>query len=138
MIRKKPYVVDLPEASLHNTAFRQVLFRGDKLELTLMTLRPGESIGLEVHPTADQLIRVEHGTALFRVDGLPRLKTRQGAVVIVPRGRKHNVTNASSVYALRLSTVYAPPQHEEGRVDARKPEGPPPVTPGGRVRRDRR
>jgi len=43
-------------------------------------------------------------------------------VVAVPAGTHHNVIDTSKAAALRLSTLYSPPNHPEGTVHKTKAE----------------
>jgi hypothetical protein len=54
-----PWVVNIEEITLENTSFRSARWTGQLLQMTLMSLKPGEEIGLELHPDVDQFIRIE-------------------------------------------------------------------------------
>ena len=43
------YVTNIERDTLENDDYRRVLFTGKNTQLVLMTLRPGEEIGLETH-----------------------------------------------------------------------------------------
>ena len=92
-----------------------MLFTGPHTQLVLMTLRPGEDIGLETHGGHDQFIRVESGTGYVDLDG-ERHELRDGSAVVIPSGTRHNVVNSSERDALRLYTLYSPPEHADGTV----------------------
>ena len=62
-----PFVINIVEATRENTNFRLALWTGDYLQLTLMSLKVGEEIGLEMHPDVDQFIRVEEGRGLVEM-----------------------------------------------------------------------
>jgi hypothetical protein len=51
---KEPFVVNINKATKQNRTFRTALWTGEHLQVTLMSIRVGEDIGLEVHPNVDQ------------------------------------------------------------------------------------
>jgi mannose-6-phosphate isomerase-like protein (cupin superfamily) len=117
---------DIEAITLGNSTFRTVLFTGSNLQLTVMSLEPGEEIGLEMHDHRDQFIRVEGGSATVRL-GPSQDKieeTHQLAddwAVIVPGGTWHNVINIGDT-PLRLYSLYAPPEHADGVIHHTKAE----------------
>jgi len=113
------YTANLETTTHDNDDFRHVLYTGEHAQLVAMTLRPGESIGLETHPTIDQFIRVEAGMAEATLDGEEH-RLGDGDVVVVPAGVEHDVTNVSDDMELRLSTIYSPPAHPDGTVEHTK------------------
>lgn len=116
----KGFVGDIEKLADDNSNFRRVLYTGKNLQLVLMTLKPGEEIGEEVHPGTDQFFRIEEGKGEVRINGEPT-KINDGDVVLVPAGVRHNVVNTGGE-PLRLYTLYAPPQHRDGTVQATKAE----------------
>ena len=115
------YSVDIEKATLQNEFFRQVLFTGKHMQLVLMTLKPGEDIGKEVHGHVDQFIRVEAGTGEALMDG-KTTALRDGMSIVIPAGAEHNVTNTSSSEPLRLYTLYSPPNHPDGTIHKTREE----------------
>ena len=109
------YCVDLAAESLANPDFRRVLYTAAHLQVVVMTLQGGDDIGLETHPTVDQVIRVEAGTGEALVGG-ERHALPEGSAVVVPAGVAHNIRNTSATEPLRLSTLYAPPNHPAGTI----------------------
>lgn len=91
------------------------MYTGKHSQLVLMTLRPGEEIGAETHKTVDQFFRIETGNGVVVIDG-KRHPVKDGSGIIVPAGAKHNVINTSKKSALRLYTIYSPPEHQDGVV----------------------
>lgn len=114
------YVTDIEKLTLENTDFRRVLYTGRYLQLVLMTLRPGEEIGEEVHEDRDQFFRVERGQGAVLIDG-ERSEIADDDVVIVPAGARHNVINTGGG-PLHLYTLYGPPEHRDGTVHGTKAE----------------
>ena len=120
------WVGDIEAITLGNSTFRTVLFTGTNLQLTVMSLGPGEEIGLEMHDHRDQFIRVEDGTATVtlgpRQDKIDETHQLAGDwAVIVPGGTWHNVINTGET-PLRLYSLYAPPEHADGVIHHTKAE----------------
>jgi len=113
------YVTNIEEETMKNAKFRRVLFTGPRAQLVVMTLAPGEEIGLETHVDVDQFIRVEagHGTALL--DGKEH-PVEDGTAVVIPAGTRHNIINSSRSEPLKLYTIYSPPEHPDGTVHETK------------------
>ena len=119
-----PFVVDIAKATLANDNFRTVLWTGKHLQLTVMSILPGEDIGLEVHPHTDQFLRIEGGQGLCQMGKTPcSLKFVQpvfeDSAIFVPAGRWHNITNTGNT-PLKLYSIYAPPNHAHGAVHPTK------------------
>jgi len=114
----KGYVDNIEKAALENSNFRTVLYTAKNSQLVLMSLKPGEEIGEEVHHL-DQFIRVEKGMGRAILDGVERA-IEDGTAIVIPAGTKHNVINMSSDLELKLYTIYSPPEHTDGIVHATK------------------
>ncbi len=111
----KGYVTNIERDTRANEDFRRVLFTGPNMQLVLMTLQPGDDIGLETHDEHDQFIRVEAGTGVARLNGEEH-HLEDGSIVVIPAGVEHNVVNNSSDEPLRLYTLYSPAEHADGTV----------------------
>ena len=116
----KGFVENIGQLTTANMHFRRVVYTGKHLQLVLMTLKPGEEIGAEVHEGHDQFFRVEAGNGEVVIDGSRRPIADDDAI-IVPAGARHNVVNTGSA-PLQLYTLYAPPEHRDGVVHATKAE----------------
>ena len=116
----KGYHTNIEDATEKNTNYRQVLYTGKHLQLVLMSLKPGEEIGMEVHPDNDQFFRFEEGEGKVVIDSNEYL-VKDGDAVVVPAGAQHNVINTGSG-PLKLYTIYAPPHHRYDVVRATKAE----------------
>ena len=116
----KGFVGNIEEMTEHNSYFRRVLYTGKELQLVLMSLKPGEEIGEEVHADHDQFFRVEKGEGEISIDGRVARLAREYAA-IVPAGAKHNVRNTGTK-PLRLYTIYGPPEHDDGVVHVTRGE----------------
>ena len=110
----KGFVDNIESLTVGNSDFRRVVYTGKQMQLVLMTLRPGEEIGDEVHPDRDQFFRVEQGEGEVLIDGT-RSKIESETAIVVPSGARHNVKNTGSG-PLKLYTIYAPPEHVDGVV----------------------
>lgn len=115
------YVGPIEELTEKNENFRQVLFTGSHAQLVVMSLLPGEEIGMEVHAQVDQFFRIEEGEAKFVINGEEHL-VKDGDVIIVPAGAEHNVINLSGSEKLKLYTLYSPPNHPDGTIHKDKAE----------------
>ncbi len=116
----KGYVVQLEEATRNNGNFRQVLFTATHSQLVLMSLKPGEEIGEEVHDL-DQFIRFEAGEGSVILDGKTH-SVSDGFAVVIPAGTRHNVVNRSKTANLKLYSLYSPPEHKDGIIHRTKKE----------------
>ena len=112
-----PQIIDIKHAAKDSDAFRSVVFTAERTQLVTMSLEPGEDIGLESHP-ADQLLFVVKGEGTALVNGETELLAKD-AVLCVPAGIEHNVTNTGDE-PMKLFTVYAPPQHAPGTIHRTK------------------
>ncbi len=119
-----PHVMNVNEAAKQNGSFRAAAWTGCYLQMTLMCIPISGEVGVEVHPDTDQYIRVEAGQGLVMMGACrERLHTRQcmdeNVAVFVPAGTWHNIVNTGDC-PLKLSSVYAPPQHPHGTVHMTK------------------
>jgi mannose-6-phosphate isomerase-like protein (cupin superfamily) len=112
----KGYCDNIEMRTVENEDFRRVLYTGHNLQLVLMTLQAGEEIGEEVHEDRDQFFRFEEGSGVVKIDGVDN-NVEADSAVIVPAGARHNVINRGPG-PLRLYTIYAPPEHVDGLVEA--------------------
>lgn len=111
---------DIEKLTTGNSDFRRVLYTGKDMQLVLMTLQPGEEIGSEVHEDRDQFFRFEEGNGKVDIDE-NTYDVIDGSGIIVPQGSRHNVRNTGDG-PLKLYTLYAPPEHRDGVVQATKAE----------------
>lgn len=109
-----PFKGDIEELTHKNTNFRQVIFTGSHSQLVLMSLAPGEEIGLEVHNHVDQFFRFEEGEGKVIIDE-EQYQVKNGDAVVVPASSQHNVINTGKE-ELKLYTIYSPPQHPDGTI----------------------
>lgn len=113
------YVVNIEKASEENNNFRKVLYTAKNSQLVVMSLKPGEDIGEEIH-NLDQFIRVEMGQGKAVLNGTESLIS-DGFAVVIPAGTKHNIINGPDS-AMKLYTIYSPPNHRDDVVHQTKEE----------------
>ena len=114
------YIGNIEKETLENENFRKVLNTTKLSQLVVMSVAPGEDIGMEVHEGHDQFIRIEQGRAEVILDGEKTLVEDDFAIVI-PAGTEHNVVNVGDV-DLKLYTIYTPPEHPDGTIHKDKAE----------------
>jgi mannose-6-phosphate isomerase-like protein (cupin superfamily) len=112
------FVINMEKATLENDNFRKVLNTASNSQLVVMSLLPGEEIGMEVHDL-DQFIRFEAGRGKVILDGKEHDVEDDWAVVI-PAGVTHNVINTSDSEKMKLYSIYSPPEHPDGTVHPTK------------------
>ncbi|HCM68724.1 MAG: cupin [Candidatus Kerfeldbacteria bacterium RIFCSPLOWO2_01_FULL_48_11] len=115
----KGFIQNIERMTLENDNFRKVLYTAKYSQLVLMSLKPGEEIGTEVHLDNDQFFRFEKGKGKVIIDGTESL-VKDGVAVIIPAGAEHNVINTSSAESLKIYTVYSPAHHRDGVVHGTK------------------
>ncbi len=119
-----PFVININEATKQNSTFRTALWTGKHLQLTLMSINVGKDIGLEIHPTLDQFLRIEEGKGLAQMgkskDRLDfQARVYDDFAFVIPAGTWHNLINTGNT-PLKLYSIYAPPQHPYGTVHETK------------------
>lgn len=119
-----PFVININQASKLNQNYRTTQWTGRHLQVTLMSLNPGEDIGLEIHPADDQFLRIEQGQGVVqmgkRKDRLDFVRNvYDDSAIMVPAGTWHNLTNTGSI-PLKLYSIYAPPHHPFNTVHPTK------------------
>lgn len=117
---RKPYVVNIEDATVEHDKFRTALWTGNFIQMTLMSIPVGGDVGLEIHNDTDQFLRLEKGHALVQM-GLQKNnldfehKVTDDWVILVPSGYWHNVTNIGNE-PLNIYSIYGPPHHKYGTV----------------------
>ncbi|MEX0940864.1 MAG: cupin domain-containing protein [Candidatus Babeliales bacterium] len=103
-----------------NDNFRNVLATGIHSQIVLMSLKPGEDIGYEVHHDVDQVLVFTEGNGLARIND-KEYNISPGDIFLVPAGTQHNFINTGK-QDLKLFTIYAPAEHEQGIIQKLKPK----------------
>ena len=117
----KGYSTNIEKDTLENENYRKVLYTSKHSQLVLMSLKPGEEIGMEVHSDNDQFFRIEKGEGKCIIDG-NEYDLEDGVAIVVPAGSQHNVINVSDSEELKLYTIYSPAHHKDGIVRTTKAE----------------
>lgn len=120
----EPFVMNINEVTKQNNNFRTALWTGNHLQVTLMSINVGESIGLEIHPDVDQFIRIEQGYGLVQMGNNKNnlnfeRKVYDDFAIIIPAGKWHNLTNIGNV-PIKLYSIYAPSNHPKGTIHRTK------------------
>ncbi len=119
-----PYIINISESSLNNKFFRQTIWTGKNLQLTLMSIPAGGEIGLENHSHVDQFLKIEKGQGLVLMgknkDNFTIKKNVQaGFAIFIPAGTWHNLINTANI-PIKLYSIYAPPNHPPGTIHVTK------------------
>lgn len=115
---KQPVTENIEGMTLDNDYYRRTIWTGDKLQVTVMSIEPGDDIGLEIHQGIEQFLRIESGKGLCQMgpseDDL-NFEAKVGAddAIFVPADTWHNVTNIGDE-PLKLYSIYAGPDHVPG------------------------
>ena len=116
----EPFVFNINHATTANQNFRTTLWTGKHMQLTLMSIPVRGDIGVEMHEDVDQFIRIEQGRARVYLGSCPHSLCEEvcveaGYALLIPAGTWHNIVNTGN-HALKLYSLYAPPQHPFGTV----------------------
>ena len=115
----KGFNTNIEKDTLENNNFRKVVYTAKHSQLVLMSLKPLEEIGMEVHPDNDQFFRFEKGTGKVIIDG-NEYDVKDGSAIVVPAGSQHNVINVSKTDDMKLYTIYSPAHHKDGTIHETK------------------
>lgn len=115
------YCENIEKETIANNNFRKVVYTGKHCQLVLMSLKPGEDIGEEIHNENDQFFRIDAGQGKVKIDD-NEYAVADGSAIVVPAGANHNVINTSDTEDLKLYTIYAPSHHKDGIVRTTKVE----------------
>ena len=119
-----PTLINIHHEAVCNHNFRRVIWTGESLQVTVMSIPVGGEIGLELHDNLDQFIRIESGCAnVYMGDTKQNLrfigKVNPNYAIVIPSGTWHNIINTCSC-PLKVYSVYAPPKHPLGTVHETK------------------
>lgn len=120
----KPFVININKAAKLNNNFRIALWTGKHLQITLMSIKVNDSIGLEMHPDVDQFLKIEEGYGLVQMgDNKNNLTFKQKVyndyAIVIPAGKWHNLTNLGNK-PIKLYSIYAPANHPFGTIHKTK------------------
>lgn len=116
----KPFVANVQALTKRNSNFRTALWTGTYLQMTLMCIKPGGDIGIEIHPDTDQFLQIEQGMGIVKMgdqkDNLCfQKRVCTGCGIFIPAQKWHNVINTGNA-PLKICSIYAPPHHPWGTV----------------------
>lgn len=114
------FVENIKKKAMDNTFFRQVLETGNHTQIVIMSIKPGEDIGEEIHEESDQILYLVDGEGEAQLDGESEPFNR-GDCVLVRAGTKHNFINTGEK-DLKIITTYSPPHHPQGTIHKTKEE----------------
>lgn len=119
-----PLAINIERATRQNPYYRNTLWTGKYLQSTLMNIRVGGDIGLEMHADHDQFIRIVSGMGLVKMGNQKNNLSYQRNVnsnfaIFVPAGTWHNLINTGNM-PLKLYSIYAPPEHRFGTLHETK------------------
>lgn len=117
----KIFYANVEKETLENKYYRNVVFTGKSQQFVYMSLKPSDTIHMEIHPDHDQFIRIEKGKGVAIVDGI-NYQLFDGIGLIIPAGSAHKIINSSNTEDLKLYSIYSPPEHPHGRIDKTNPE----------------
>ncbi len=117
----KGFKIAIERSTVENNNFRKVLYTSAHSQLVLMSLKPKEEIGEEIHKDNDQFFRFESGNGKCLIDG-NEYSVSDGDAIVIPAGAKHNIINTDASLELKMYTIYSPAHHKDGIVRKTKAE----------------
>jgi mannose-6-phosphate isomerase-like protein (cupin superfamily) len=122
-----PFVFDIDQATAANPNFRTTAWTSSTLQLTLMDIPVDGDVGLEMHSTVDQFLRIESGSAKVYTGSSegairPLAVAHAGDAIMIPSGTWHNIVNIGHEDPLELYSLYGPQQHPKGTIHVTKPK----------------
>ena len=94
------------------------------MQLVIMSLKPHEEIGMEIHPHTSQFIRIESGKCKIIINKNSNNKVinlQDESFIIIPSNTWHNIIN-TGITDLKLYTIYTPFEHKENLIQKYKPK----------------
>lgn len=119
----QPFVTNIEQTTIDNTNYRTTIWTGKNLQLTVMSIAPGNDIGLEIHNDNDQFLRLEQGTAEVKMgvdkENMQTWQASSTDAIFVPAGTWHNVVNTGQE-DLKVYSIYGPSHHPHGTIHTTK------------------
>ena len=114
---------NIGEMTINNNNYRKVINTTKYQQLVLMSLKPKEEIGMEIHKKVDQFMRIEKGTAIAIIGKETPKKyiLKKEHFITIPAGTYHNIINIGRG-ELKLYSIYSPPNHKQGTIQKNRPE----------------
>lgn len=115
-----PFVVNIEALTKQNETFRTAVWTGSSMQMTVMSIPVGGEVGLEIHNTVEQFLRIEEGKGLVLMgdaeDNLDfQVEVENDDAILVPTGKWHNIKNIGDE-PLKIYSIYAPAEHPFGAV----------------------
>jgi mannose-6-phosphate isomerase-like protein (cupin superfamily) len=111
-------IVDIQSLAQDNHCYRDEFKTTDHTQVVLMSLKPGEEIGSEIHLPIDQLLYFVQGSGMANISG-QTFPIKAGDLAYVPAGTVHNFVNTGNT-DLKLFTTYSPWNHLPGVLQKTK------------------
>ena len=116
----RPTSFDIEAANTENANYRRGAWSGTHLQVTLMSIPVGESVGLEMHADTDQFLRLDAGRGKAQMGPEKEKLTFEqdvsdGWCVLVPAGTWHDITNTGD-QPMQLYAICAPDHHAAGKI----------------------
>ena len=108
-IKSDTYVTNISKLARENKQFKSTVHTTKNSELVVMSLKPGQQIGVEIHSESDQTTVIVSGKGTALLNG-KKYDVSAGSIILIPAGTRHNITNTSKREYLKLYTIYAPPE----------------------------
>ena len=110
-----PYIFNIPQTAKQNKTYRTVLWTGDHMQLTVMSIPPCGEIALQTHSGFDALFQVEEGQGLCKMGQTEhcldiQCRISRNCGLAIPAGTWFTIRNLCP-YPLKLYSILAP--HEE-------------------------
>jgi mannose-6-phosphate isomerase-like protein (cupin superfamily) len=116
---------NIEKSTINNNNYRNVQYtHPDGMQFVLMSIKPGEEIGMEKHDKIDQFIRIEKGKGELQIKNnnkITKYDLYDGIGIIIPSGTFHNVINTGNK-PLKIYNIYTPPEHKHGLIQKEKQE----------------
>jgi len=104
---------NIDKLTTNNNNYRKVLYTTKQLQLVLMSLKPKQEIGTELHKNTTQFIRVEEGSGNAIVNNI-KYKLTKNTAIIIPNNTSHTIIAGKN--GLKIYTIYSPPEHKKNLV----------------------
>jgi len=102
--------INIEKHTKENKYYRKVINTTKNIQVVLMSILPGEEIGLEKHKKTTQFIKIEKGKGVAYIE-FKRYNLKAGDSIIIPPNKFHNIINTGTK-SLKLYSIYSPPIHK--------------------------
>lgn len=121
-----PLVINIEDYTIANETFRTAIWTGNSLQLTVMSIPPGEDIGEEMHSDIDQFLRVESGSGIIKMGNEEgsydfEERVKDDYAIFIPAGKWHNLINDSDE-PLKVYSIYGPAEHPHSTIHSDREE----------------